>query len=250
MIIHKDRIILLTPIYKITFDNLETLRMRHSLQYNKSIPHYFIHPFNLNLDWYKLNFPNSNFIVKEDNFFTNIDGYNKLMMSKDLYSDLLEKANYTCILQPDAILFRDISKIDFEQFDYIGSVWPKGYKINLKILKKNRTFLEKINSRLSKKSVIYIGNGGLSIRNNSTFLLLSIISELSDNEYEPEDVYLSYILKALSFRFPSVDFCNQIFGEWIVEKLTTEEVLELYGVHGIDKVSNNIESEIFKKIIK
>jgi hypothetical protein len=94
--------------------------MNYSLKFNNSISHFFIHPFSLNLEWYQLNFPNSNFLGKEDYLFKNIDGYNKLMMSKDLYTDLLEKANYTCILQPDAILFRDISKINFEQYDFIA----------------------------------------------------------------------------------------------------------------------------------
>ncbi len=242
------RIVLVTPIYKVNFDHWEQERMRISLVFNGHLHHIFLAPRSLNISWYRSVYPLSKFIFRADSFFININGYNSLMLSRDLYSELSSIAPYTCILQPDALLFKDILSLDFERYDYIGSVWPKGLKINLGLLKKNRSIFDRLCYKFGSKALLHVGNGGLSIRNNRTFEFITHIGGSAIDQYAHEDVYFSYMLNLLALRVPPSSVADEIFAEWSIVNKSIKEIGSIYGCHGIDKVSKSKESEIMSHL--
>ena len=236
-----------TPIYKKKLDEIEKQRIDISLSNNSVCDHIFIAPENLDVDWYKQKYPLSEYITFKDEFFDGISGYNKLMLASNTYLELERVCQYSCILQTDAILLRNINDIKYKEYDYIGSGWPTGYKINFDFLKKKRSFFTRILTRIKPKIELKIGNGGLSIRNNQSFRLLALLYESLRIELEPEDVVFSYLIKLLGMRVPDIKEVDELFAEWAIVNMNKDQISLLFGVHGIDKVDPNIEWQILNR---
>lgn len=237
---------IITPIYKQKLEEIEDIRIKYSLSNNAEVEHIFIAPEKLDTNWYSHNFPKSKYIRFKDEYFEGISGYNKLMLSSETYKELLNSTEYICILQTDAILLKNINQINYKDYDYIGSIWPIEYKINIDFLRKNKSLKTKILAKLSPKIKVCVGNGGLSIRNNHSFKLLSYLYESLEIEMEPEDVVFSYFIKILDMRVPEKKIADNLFSEWSIVNKDEEQILSLYGVHGIDKIDKKIESYILK----
>lgn len=84
----------------------------------------------------------------DNNYFKNIEGYNKLLLSHTFYHSLKE-FTYILIYQTDSFVFKD--ELIFwcrQEYDYIGAPWFHGW---IKPSKSNK--------------IISAGNGGFSLRN-------------------------------------------------------------------------------------
>ncbi len=118
--------------------------------------------------------------------FENINGYNKLLISKDFYSEFI-LFDYMLIHQPDVYLFKP--ELDYwcdKNYDYIGAPWFRPDKLNkgsiLSFIEKTKQSfkLNKLYSSRHNK----VGNGGLSLRNIKTALkVLSITPPKLLNQY-------------------------------------------------------------------
>lgn len=85
----------------------------------------------------------------EKEYFNNIDGYNRLMISREFY-ERFRNYNYVLIYQLDAYVFRDeLGCWAKKNYDYIGAPWFEGYISN-------------------SKNFIGVGNGGFSLRKVNT----------------------------------------------------------------------------------
>ncbi|MFT3748449.1 MAG: DUF5672 family protein [Agriterribacter sp.] len=146
-----------------------------------------------------------------DDFFKDIHGYNRLMLSEDFYRRFLHK-DYILIYQLDAFVFKDeLDKWCKKGYDYIGAPW-------LDVVNPGKTFKEKIEfARLSQKEYknntkqagsdlptdiqFYnrVGNGGFSLRRAKRFYTIckekkqQIAYYIQNNEhhYFNEDVFWS-----------------------------------------------------------
>lgn len=111
-------------------------------------------------------------------YFESINGYNKLLLSKDFY-EAFAHFEYMLIHQSDVYLFKDELDIWCEKkYDYIGAPWFRPDKLQkdgmYKIIdliknyfKKNKVYANRHNK---------VGNGGLSLRRIETALkVLSIV---------------------------------------------------------------------------
>lgn len=119
-------------------------------------------------------------------YFESINGYNKLLLSKDFYATF-SLFEYMLIHQPDVYLFKN--ELDYwceRNYDYIGAPWFRPDKLNKGSI---LSFIEKTKQSF-KSNTVYcsrynkVGNGGLSLRNIKTALkLLSITPQKLLDKY-------------------------------------------------------------------
>jgi len=148
------------PIYKEKLDPLEKLSLEHSYAVLCNHDFYFVHPESLNIDtYYKDNYYNGIFKSLDDKYFSDINGYNALLLSLFFYNIFIDY-KFILILQPDAIIFSDdLTKWESSVYDYIGAPWEDGYAVEIELHCDN--FKNNVNK---KRITAKVGNGGLSFR--------------------------------------------------------------------------------------
>ena len=174
----------------------------------------------------------------EDEYFYNLNGYNKLLISTQFYKRFT-KFEYILVHQLDAFVFRD----ELDQwarlgYDYIGAPWIAGtftnyfyeslrYKVysNNGILKK--FFLRVAWFLMGKRSVndFLVGNGGLSLRRVSSHYRAAKWFERTNQHWEfNEDIFWSIYIPFvfLFFRTPksevAMKFAFDQYPEFFYEK--------------------------------
>jgi hypothetical protein len=117
----------------------------------------------------------------------NIGEYNDFMCSPQIWQHLISAdCNHALFFQTDTALLKDTVD-DFLEYDYIGAPWG------------------------TKWLGLDIGNGGLSIRNVLTMLMISrqcsrsVKTQFGERFLRNEDVFFSYHLAQQSRRLPSVE---------------------------------------------
>ena len=168
--------IVVFPLYK-TPNKLEPSFLENGLHKTKDHKHIIIAPEELLIDesFGKL----VNIEVKRFNkhYFESIQGYNRLLLSKDFYASFID-FEYMLVHQTDVYLFKD-------ELDY----WCIIEQIKI-YFKKNKTYANRHNK---------VGNGGLSLRrigsalkvlSNTPKKLLDQYLSSNSNEYN-EDIFWS-----------------------------------------------------------
>lgn len=143
------------PVYNSQPTDIEIKSFKQCLKVLENYPISLVCPNGLDISSYQLiasNFQKQIIIERfDDYFFTNIQAYNRLMLSNKFYKRLI-KYRYILIYQLDAWVFRD--ELDHwcsQEYDFIGAPWFNEYA--------NAT---------SNSFMIGIGNGGFSLRKVST----------------------------------------------------------------------------------
>lgn len=136
------------PIYKESISHEESLSLLQAISVLSRYQLTLVCPNSLNLFNYFSLYENFQVERFDDSFFESIDGYNRLLMSREFYKRFLNY-KYILIYQLDAFVFRD--ELEYWcslDFDYIGAPWFNSTKIPL------------------HEQVLYgVGNGGFSLRN-------------------------------------------------------------------------------------
>ncbi len=215
---------LVIPIYKERFSDLEFFSINYSLQGLPDHPQIFIAPKQLDLGYYKSNFPKGSYIQLQDEFFYSQRNYNQLCYEPGFYR-LFEPSEYILILQPDALVVNP-GKLDKwlqMNFDYVGAPEGNLYRYNL-------AHVSPFGALPNALKTIHVQglNGGLSLRR-----VQNIIAAL--NEYPTltsffrsyaggvgEDIFFSVMTKvtAKSFLAPNEILASDFaltdhFKEWI-----------------------------------
>lgn len=221
------------PVYKKTFDEDEIFSISHSLINLKGHDIYWVAPQSLDINYYIEKFNAVNFVKFEDEFFKNIEGYNRLLVSLEFYQRFINY-EFMLICQPDAIVLKPELHLWIEKpYDYIGAPWPQGF--SLKVKTKKIPLEEGINC------TAFVGNGGLSLRRNSA--CISLLQEFEDLQKEwlhmghAEDLYFSLIGSiSENFRIPNIInaalFSHDIGIEQI-NKLINNKIP--FGIHAWEK---------------
>ncbi len=153
----------LIPIYKtsISGNELKSLEQCRTVLTNHT--KIFIHPTDLDLSFYKKKFPEIEFRGFDQDFFEDIVGYNRLLLSPLFYESF--STDYILIYQLDAWVFRD-ELLDWCQkgYDYIGA--PNAEKGS-----GNNSWQDNLLGN-------HVLNGGLSLRNTKACLKAVKIHEL------------------------------------------------------------------------
>lgn len=167
------------PIYREVPTAEEAFSLERCFSVLGGHPLTFIHPQSLNLSAYQ-KYQGAAFRAFDDDFFTGIFGYNRLMLSVGFYQAFHRE--YILIYQPDCLVFRD--ELDFwvaQGYDYIGAPWLRS-RAEVPLVKKiwdggwawvKTQINHGGNGRVQKdKSLLYnaVGNGGFSLRRRQKFI--------------------------------------------------------------------------------
>ncbi len=134
-------------------------------------------------------------------FLAGIGGYNRLMLSTDLYRRFAAY-DYILMYQLDAFVFEDrLAEWCTRGYDYVGApwvgkTWPEG------MTPLRRRFLRAITSPATR-----VGNGGFSLRKVSSFLrAIDRLGPMLRRWRSNEDLFWSVVArKVASFRIPLAD---------------------------------------------
>ena len=144
------------PVYRLLTDPVERLSLEQTLEILADYPVYLVGPTSLEAYFDQLR-ADLNARLKSitftDQYFSSIEGYNHLLLSKKFYQ-AFDAFEYLLIAQTDALVLSD--ELEFwckKQYSYIGAPWFEGYTTPT--------------LPLALKSV---GNGGFSLRRVPDFL--------------------------------------------------------------------------------
>lgn len=182
MEVHKKNAVVI-PFYKSPLSQYEKIALSQCLKVLVNHPVIAIKPHSLDLsilEESKLFLEIKSF---DNSFFSNIDGYNRLMLSSQFYQSFL---NYEFILihQLDAFVFKD--ELDLwsgKGYDYIGAPWIrpiddpdvfKTVKTKFQNYFHKRYNVYKNGLPSAKQFENQVGNGGFSLRRVSKFFELSL----------------------------------------------------------------------------
>lgn len=166
--------IIVIPVYKQEPTADEQLSLRQCLKILSAHPICLVCPKSLNIQAYceaaQRDIPCERF---DDSFFKGIEGYNRLMQSRDFYKRFAA-FEYMLIYQLDAWVFRDELEAWCQKgYDYIGAPW-----------------FEKHFSHEEGYKLWCAGNGGFSLRRIPTFIRvlkprqrMKTIHEIFRNDY-------------------------------------------------------------------
>jgi hypothetical protein len=234
------RIAVVIPCYKTELNALEQRSLDQCLKVLKDYDVIFAIPEGLEVK----DRPSS--VITEEfdrEYFRNISGYNKLMLTSEFYERFL-KYDYILIYQLDAFVFRNELRSWCEKgYDYIGAPWIATKNITSSLLKPFKS------KSLKKREPIFykVGNGGFSLRKTDTFyeiagkLKQEIEQQLTEKQeeiYSIEDVFWSLKVPELfpEFKIPgyreALGFAMDRKPK-LALKLNNDQLP--FGCHGIDK---------------
>lgn len=153
----KNDICIVIPIYKESLNEYEIQSVNQCIKILSDYSIHFICPKGLNITFYSAKFPElNNYHFFDQNYFNDIGGYNRLMMSCDFYKKF-KNYDFMLIYQTDCFVFRD-ELLDWvkKDYDYIGGVWFEGF----------------VGDPYLGAKFWRAGNGGLSLRNIKTMIQL------------------------------------------------------------------------------
>jgi Protein of unknown function (DUF5672) len=189
------------PIYKPSFNADEVFSVKRSLSNLVGHDIHWVAPDSLDLSYYDDTFGSFKVERFSDQYFKDIAGYNRLLVSTKFYERFLHH-EYVLICQPDAIVLKPELHLWMEKpYDYIGAPWPNGYSFTIET--------KKIPIPGGVKCTAFVGNGGLSLRRNKACIrLIEEFPDVSANwdlHGHAEDLYFAFVgTLSLDFMIPNV----------------------------------------------
>ncbi|OHX66960.1 DUF5672 family protein [Flammeovirga pacifica] len=144
--------VVVIPVYKETLTDYEKISLQQGLKVLHQRDIIFIAPVGLDLSYYQSlsETPIGTQFFDKD-YFKDIKGYNRLMVSKEFYS-AFDTYKFMLIYQTDCFIFRDeLDDWCRRNYSYVGAPWPE-------------------NDGSGNVWFKYVGNGGFSLRKISDHL--------------------------------------------------------------------------------
>lgn len=147
-----DKVAIVIPIYKNNLSEQESISLKQCFKLLSKFPIYFIAPKSINKHTYT-NYGHAEYVYFKNDYFSNINGYNRLMLSSSFYK-AFSNYEYILVYQLDSFVFKNELLFWCEQgYDFIGA--PTTFPIETS---------NGINSSMM------VGNGGFSLRKTKTFI--------------------------------------------------------------------------------
>jgi len=172
------KVAVLIPFYKDTLSGHENIALVQCFKILANYPIIAIKPESLSLPAGSTEYPFADTITFGNEYFKDIAGYNRLMLSEAFYKKFLDY-EYILIYQLDAFIFKDeLTYWCKQNWDYIGAPWIKAHPYP-DIFKAIKT---KIKNYTDTRYNVYeggvpsdnqfsykVGNGGFSLRRTRKF---------------------------------------------------------------------------------
>ncbi len=238
------KVAVVTPIYKAVLNDSERFALQHGYAVLSAYEKIFVSPVNLE---YQDTVRPDKVIRFPQHYFKNIAGYNRLMLSAHFYSQFMEY-EYILVFQPDAFIFRDeLIQWCAKGYAYIGAPWPGGSLIP-PFQYYGTGYIAKYLPFILKSRKVFLGNGGLSLRNVRASLEI-----LQKHRYVArfwtgnEDAFWSYYttLPGANYPVPEERDASRFSLELAAEQYIQANGGELpFGCHGWEKYSAGFWSQI------
>ena len=188
----------LIPFYKTTLTNYECIALQQCFKVLAGHPVVAVKPYQLNLPAEAQDYPFAGIVSFDDDFFADIRGYNRLLLSAYFYKAFLSY-KHILIYQLDAFVFKDrLMHWCNQKIDYIGAPWIKSFahpdivktvKSNLMYYfhTRNNVFINGEPSKYQWEN--RVGNGGFSLRCVERFYELCLNRKADIDYYLHQDNY-------------------------------------------------------------
>ncbi len=170
-------VVVVIPVYKENITGYEDISLKQCCKLLGAYPVTLVKPRSLQVENYFSYCDGWKTESFDDEYFSSVEGYNKLMMSEEFYRRFVNY-RYILIHQLDAFVFKDELLLWCKKgYDYIGAPWLENETIS-------RSFMERMKFRYrnyvdyktnaKQPGSVYptasqfyykVGNGGFSLRN-------------------------------------------------------------------------------------
>lgn len=254
------------PIYKEQPDTFEVISFKRCFEVLGNHKIVIIAPSSLNLTYYTNLFPDIEIIRFEDKYFKDINGYNRLMLSKKFYKTFND-FEYILIYQLDAYVFND-ELIEWceKGYDYIGApvydVRLNSFEQKLDAVTLNGGFsLRKVKSHINVLNTFkFIYTLSFVLKNNIqtqgyfkgvlkglyNYVFCNNTHHLFNKFDRNEDYFWAIITQRLNinFKVPNVqESCYFSFDKFPEKSFTLTKQILPFGCHAFEK--NNRFWELF-----
>jgi hypothetical protein len=232
------------PVYKKTPNANELISLNRVVKVLKNYPLILFAPEGLDVSIYLNCY--DNFLIERfsSNYFKDISGYNRLMMSTQFYKRFIN-FEYILLYQLDAYVFGDeLSEWCDAGFDYIGAPWivPPVRPADAK-----KPIID-----FALKMVGTVGNGGFSLRKVKRHLQITrLLSPLLPFFPKNEDFFWSYIVpKLFRFKKPGLETALKFAFELAPSLAYSKNNHQLpFGCHAWEKYEPDFWKEKFKETV-
>ncbi len=188
------------PVYKPDLTPYERIALTQCTQVLARYPIWLAKPRSLDVSALTIAFPTLRIQTFDDQFFTNIQAYNRLMLSPHFY-EAFGQFEYMLIHQLDAFVFADeLSDWCRRGYDYIGAPWLRdrdfyNWRDELDFTLRKRLAiwldLKKADGVTPREitSLNGVGNGGLSLRRIPALLRALQVRGRKLNTYTQNSLY-------------------------------------------------------------
>lgn len=239
------------PVYKDKLTSEELMSLRQCLNVLSKYDKIFIGPVSLNVSMYKgLSKDKIGFELFPDFYFSSLNAYNRLLLSKHFYRRFLAY-KYIFLYQLDALVFNDELEYWCDLgYDYIGAPQPD-YE-GMDILEKYKRFC-KVMNRMGFQSfkVRKVGNGGLSLRKvKSHIRLLTVFSKQASRWHVNEDTFFTFFgnISQPFFKIPDEELAAKFSIETYPQYWFKRTGNQLpFGCHAWEKYDKDFWLKIFSE---
>lgn len=184
MLMPGSKYVIIIPVHKENLTENETIALNQCLKLLGEFPVMVIKPESLNTARLQDKFPGLQFESFPDPYFDGIYGYNRLMLSRELYQRFLD-FEYLLIYQLDCFVFRnELEAWGAKGYDYIGAPWvikPKYRRGYYRVFWLVRSLVDAV---LRRRQIIgKVGNGGFSLRKVRSFYDATLEKEAVIKKY-------------------------------------------------------------------
>lgn len=244
------------PVYKPALTNYELISLTQCLRVLGNYTIYLVAPISLDISFYQQFSPTLRSKTFDDLYFSDIQGYNRLMLSEQFYWAFAD-VEYILIHQLDAFVFRDeLADWCRQRYDYIGAPWLRdrdvaGWRerVLFQIRQRTATLLDlKKDDGVTPREIINlngVGNGGLSLRRIPAMLRCLGRFRRKINVYERshhyrynEDVFWGIevnrywpLLRIPTYR-KALHFSVEFYPQWSIEYYNNGQLP--FGCHAWD----------------
>jgi hypothetical protein len=250
----KNKVAVIIPFYKPGLSPYESISLQQCFKTLLAYPVIAIKPRKLQLSAEITAYPFADTVSFDDDYFKDVQGYNRLMLSDIFYGRFLN-LEYILIYQLDAFVFKDELEYWCKQgVDYIGAPWIRRKKYSTWI----KSFFSSVRQQLSQRYNLKknglpnkyqfddrVGNGGFSLRKIKIFYDICIshqekIVEYNDQSFYQynEDIFWSIEVnrKRKTLNIPHYKFALKFSIEFYPERALVINKGQLpFGCHAWDK---------------
>lgn len=245
-----EEVAVIIPLYQEKLQESDLASLRQSYSEFKDYPVIVACPQGLNISFYSDEFPNLQWEEFSQEYFRDIQGYNRLMLSEEFYARFANKYEYILICQTDVWIFhgRELADWCSKGYDYVGAPWvmrdvygkfPLKQWMRYDAWKKHRNGLRCRQDLWGK-----VGNGGLSLRKVQSHLdVLRENKELIEyylscgKPFYAEDIFWG--VEPKTFRYPTQEEALQFAFDKDPDYCYYKNNFELpFGCHAWNKGRN------------